>query len=428
MYTKFKRIAVRSVSVRCEFESLEDRRLFAAAPAVMPTVETDPVWHSGDAADDIAIWVHPTDPSMSTIIGTDKAEDDSDGGGIAVYELSGKEIQYRVEGDINNVDLRYNFMLDGEPTTIVAASNSDHNSIELYRVNERRKLANVANRRLKSGLSQVSGLAMYHSEESGKFYVFVNDRQGRHEQWELTDAGNGKVDGHVVRRFDAGRETEGLVADDELGWLYIAEEDYGIWKYGAEPGAGTHRTLVERVEMGDIDGPLLADVEGLALYRAADGEGYLIASSQGSDDYAIFDRAGDNEFVSKFRVGGNKELGVDRATNTDGIDVISFGLGPAFPNGLFIAQDGANGRQNQNFKVVSWTDVAATNPGGLLIDHSQDPRVSSVSQVSQQSGRKLAPAPNFMERFSLNSSDDDRDDDYYGENALASLMALASGQ
>ena len=26
-------------------------------------VETDPVLHTGDAADDPAIWVHPTDPS-----------------------------------------------------------------------------------------------------------------------------------------------------------------------------------------------------------------------------------------------------------------------------------------------------------------------------------------------------------------------------
>ena len=39
---------------------------------VTRTVETDPVPSSGDAADDPAIWVHPTDPSLSTVIGTDK--------------------------------------------------------------------------------------------------------------------------------------------------------------------------------------------------------------------------------------------------------------------------------------------------------------------------------------------------------------------
>ena len=35
-------------------------------------VETQPVGHSGDAADDPAIWVNPVDPARSTIIGTDK--------------------------------------------------------------------------------------------------------------------------------------------------------------------------------------------------------------------------------------------------------------------------------------------------------------------------------------------------------------------
>jgi phytase-like protein/calcineurin-like phosphoesterase family protein len=42
------------------------------AAVVGATVETDPVPHRGDAADDPAIWVHPADPSLSTIIGTDK--------------------------------------------------------------------------------------------------------------------------------------------------------------------------------------------------------------------------------------------------------------------------------------------------------------------------------------------------------------------
>jgi 3-phytase len=39
---------------------------------VVPTVETTPVSHRGDAADDAAIWVNPSDPARSTIIGTDK--------------------------------------------------------------------------------------------------------------------------------------------------------------------------------------------------------------------------------------------------------------------------------------------------------------------------------------------------------------------
>ncbi|MGH9801131.1 MAG: phytase, partial [Blastocatellia bacterium] len=67
--------------------------------AIHATVETDPVPSGGDAADDPAIWIHPTDPVLSTIIGTNKQ------GGLAVYDLGGKQIQYLADGRMDNVDL-----------------------------------------------------------------------------------------------------------------------------------------------------------------------------------------------------------------------------------------------------------------------------------------------------------------------------------
>lgn len=44
----------------------------AQSSEVSAKVETQSVPIDGDAADDPAIWVHPTDPSLSTVIGTDK--------------------------------------------------------------------------------------------------------------------------------------------------------------------------------------------------------------------------------------------------------------------------------------------------------------------------------------------------------------------
>src|SRR3954452_17073822 len=84
---------------------------------VTATVETEPVPHSGDSADDPAIWVHPTNPSQSTIIGTDKH------GGLAVYNLAGMQLQYVPDGDLNNVDLRPSFPLNGQFITLVTAGN-----------------------------------------------------------------------------------------------------------------------------------------------------------------------------------------------------------------------------------------------------------------------------------------------------------------
>ena len=53
-------------------------------------------------------------------------------------------------------------------------------------------------------------------------------------------------------------------------------------------------------------------------------------------------------------VAGN---GIGAAEDTDGIDVTTAGLGPAFPGGLFVAQDGKNEGSNQNLKLVPWQSI-----------------------------------------------------------------------
>jgi 3-phytase len=49
-------------------------------------VETEPVPNMGDAADDPAIWVHPVDPALSLVLGTDKK------GGLNVFDLEGNRL------------------------------------------------------------------------------------------------------------------------------------------------------------------------------------------------------------------------------------------------------------------------------------------------------------------------------------------------
>jgi 3-phytase len=41
-------------------------------------------------------------------------------------------------------------------------------------------------------------------------------------------------------------------------------------------------------------------------------------------------------------------------TETDGIHATSANLGPMFPSGVFIAQDGLDDKGKQNFKLVPW--------------------------------------------------------------------------
>src|SRR5215207_7239005 len=139
---------------------------------VVPTVETTPVSHSGDAADDAAIWVNPSDPARSTIIGTDKL------GGIAVYDRAGTQLQYRDENaTYNNVDLRTDFPLGDQRVALVAASDRTqyHRRIVLYSVDPGTGTLTDPVGTIRADYEPY-GLCMYRSQESGRFYVFVTGR------------------------------------------------------------------------------------------------------------------------------------------------------------------------------------------------------------------------------------------------------------
>jgi 3-phytase len=315
----------------------------AAVVSVRAKVETRPVPHAGDAADDVAIWVSSRRPSRSTIIGTDKQ------GGIGVYGLDGRQVQFRRDGRINNVDLRRGFGLGGRRVTLVTASNRTNDSIVVYRIVPRtRKLARVR-ARIRVGMD-VYGLCMYRGPRTGPFYVFVTSQSGEVQQWRLSGRGR-EVSARRVRSFDVGSQAEGCVADDRLRRLYVAEESRGIWRYRAGPAGGERRKLVDRTGRGR----LAADVEGLAIAKRG-RRGYLVASSQGNHTFVLYRRKS-NVFVKRFRIVAGKRI--DAVHDTDGIDVTTASLGRRFRRGVFVAQDGNNGRPpNQNFKLVSWRAIA----------------------------------------------------------------------
>ena len=159
----------------------------------------------------------------------------------------------------------------------------------------------------------------------------------------------------LVREIAVGSQAEGCAADDELGQLYIAEEDVALWAYSAEPDGGDKRTQIDKTEGGNVT----ADIEGVSIYVGADGKGYVIASSQGDDAYAVYRREAPHDFVGKFHVVANETLGIDGSSETDGLDVVSAPLGADYPAGLLVVQDGRNlmPSARQNFKYVSWQDV-----------------------------------------------------------------------
>lgn len=127
--------------------------------SVTPTVETEPVRSGGDAADDPAIWVHPTDPARSLIIGNDK------GGGLEVYDLDGRRIQRITEGFFGNVDVRQRVSLPAGRTDVVAVARS---GLRFYTVDpDTRRLVSITDSESGSVAGGGEGVCLYRSPSWG---------------------------------------------------------------------------------------------------------------------------------------------------------------------------------------------------------------------------------------------------------------------
>jgi 3-phytase len=161
-----------------------------------------------------------------------------------------------------------------------------------------------------------------------------------------------------VAELDVKSQVEGCVVDDEKQMLFFGEEDGGIWRLDiAAFLAGEAKPQL----IAPVDGEhLAADVEGMGLYHAGD-KSYLVVSSQGNNSYALFSRDG-SQFIGHFRVDINLDKSLDGSSETDGLEVSSASFGDQYPQGLLVVQDGRNRMpsQAQNFKLVSWADIAET--------------------------------------------------------------------
>jgi 3-phytase len=321
-------------------------------PLVRPILETPPMANAGDAADDPAIWANRADPAQSLVIGTDKQ------GGLHLYDMTGKSLQFTGDGKMNNVDLREGFRLGGRDIILVTASDRTNKSVAIYELDtDARRLTGVADGIQASGLSDPYGQCMYRSPKTGRYYVFISDPDGLVRQWQLVPTRAGKVGIKKVRDIKFSSQTEGCVADDTTGILYVAEEDIGLWRISAEPNGGAVPVRVDTVE---ANSRLKDDLEGVGLYDLGNGRGYLVVSSQGNNSYAVYRREGDHAYLGSFSIVADAAKGIDGVSETDGLDVTSANLGPGLEHGALVAQDGRNVLpvENQNFKIVPWAAIA----------------------------------------------------------------------
>ncbi|HUE79830.1 MAG TPA: phytase [Sphingomicrobium sp.] len=312
----------------------------APATALVPAIaETEPVGTPDqDAADDPAIWHNPADPAQSLIVATDKKA------GLYVYGLDGQRRSFLAAGHLNNVDL-----IDRGPhgVLVVASDRNDLASakLQLYRLDGGAGTL-LPLGAVSGGAGEAYGVCLWQAADA--IYAFSVLKHGAIHQVRITMDG-AAPQGEIVRLLKLPTQTEGCVVDPRTALLYVGEENVGIWRFGAAANESPVGSLVAKVDARH----LVADVEGLAIAPDGPTGGYLVASSQGDNSFALYSLP-DMTPSGRFRVPAGT---VGSVEETDGIAVTLSSLGPDYPRGLLVVQDGANAPHAQNFKLVSWAEV-----------------------------------------------------------------------
>jgi len=309
---------------------------------------------SGDA-DDPAIWIHPTDPAQSLIIGTDKGSNF-----LYVWDMSGQQLQrISITNEPNNVDVRSGMVVGGAAIDICVVNAQDPSRLVVFKIDPNtRTLINIS---AGSGvpipeLKNPYGFCLYRRPSDGAMFAFGTTNGGDQRnihQYRLTDDGTGKVTGVHVRAFGSayiGSVMEGLVADDELGYVYAAEEDCCVHKFHADPDLNNNTRLAVFAQADGID----PDREGLGIYGCADGTGYILLSSQGNKRVKVYRREGDPGNLHSHTL--VTTIYTPAVGGTDGLDVTNRPAGPNFAYGLLAKHNS----DPKNFALIAWEDIAQT--------------------------------------------------------------------
>ena len=307
-----------------------------SVPARGQTVPVGTV--ADDAADDPAIWRNPRNPEKSLIVGTDKKA------GLHVYRLSGESVHFTPAGRVNNVDL---VDLGARGVIVVASDRNDpaRALLKVYRLDTRKGALKPLGE-ADGGAGEAYGVCL--AILNRQVHAFSVLKDGEVVQVRL-DLGRTTATGTQVRALRVPSQAEGCVVDNRTGRLFVGEERAGVWVFDARPDASTEGRLAIRA-----DGvQLVPDVEGLALATEGKTGGWLAVSSQGDNAYALY-RLPDLAPAGRFRIAGGA---IGSTEETDGIALAQGAFSRAYPDGLFVAQDGDNAPDAQNFKLVSWAEI-----------------------------------------------------------------------
>ena len=307
--------------------------LLLAAPLVVdlrPSIATEP---AGEDADDPAVWINPKDCSRSLILGTNKVA--APRGALVIFGMDGR-VRQRIEG----IDRPDNVDVEGDLAVVTERLKS---GLRLFRVAESgvTQIAFAPVFEGQTGLAAAPmGVALYKRPRDGAVFAIVGRKTGPAEGylWQYRVEGTRVTKVREFGAFSGAGEIEAIAVDDELGFVYYADEQCCIRKWRADPDDPQANREVGTFGREGFTG----DREGIAIHQDL-----VVCTDQipGGSQYHLYRRKGDQSTPVAILHGP--------ADSTDGIEVVSKPMGSKFPRGFLVAMNSAD----KNFLLFPWPIV-----------------------------------------------------------------------
>ncbi len=313
---------------------------------LQPNYVTAPV---ATDSDDPAIWVHPTEPSQSLIVGTDKGSPD---GGLYVFDLQGKKLD-SVKGLLrpNNVDLAW-VRSEADTFAVVVCTERQAGQLRAFRMPDLAPIDGGGFPLFEGEENRAAmGIALFERPSDGAIFAQVSRKTEEGSpadsqaiwQYQLTfDGTETKAQSSFLRRFgqfSGQKEIEAMAVDNQLGYLYYSDEGVGVRRYFVDPDSPS-----EELALFGTQG-FAEDHEGIAIYPTGASSGYITVSDQGAQRFHFFDRE------------SLEPLGITSvaALKSDGSEAVADSLNEDFPQGLFVAMS-----DDRTFHLYDWRAFLAS--------------------------------------------------------------------
>lgn len=310
--------------------------------------------------------------------------------GLAVFNADGKQIQHIEANEVLGVDVRYAMVANnGDEIDIAAIVLADENAFAFYEIEENsqqplRKIGQF------TAPIKLEGICLAKNLTTGALYANGFSDEGEWVQFKLKYDGkkissalqdNGKA--MPVRHTQVGGKLSSCVVDDETSTLYLAEQNIGIWQYGADPEDVKERWLL------DVAKPIghLAEVESMDIAYQKSGNGLIIVADE-QQGFLLYDR-NSKAYLDEFSIDGVEEAKLVTVAN-DGLWIGNTEIDkPVYQTLSFNALS-----KMVAIDTASWISIAELNGSSLALVKAS----GETKQVDKSGDAADDPALWFDER------------------------------